>query len=257
MEFDWSWLQLGVVATFFAGCLVRSTFGFGDALLSVPILAILVGDLRYTAPVLGLVSISNCILLLGSDLKNVRFNKVWRMVLGAAIGVPVGITVLVAFPERWALLLLGFLVFAYGVQQIRADLVETADTESSLFEFKSPAWAYFFGCASGCLSGAFNTAGPPAVIYANSQRWPTASFRMTMTGFLLPVNCVLVLGHASAGLWTARVWACYLQVLPTILLAVGLGHVISKRMSESLFRSFLKGALLILGGLLIVKNLWS
>ena len=69
---------------------------------------------------------------------------------------------------------------------------------------RSEAWAYPFGFAAGVLGSAYNTGGPPVIIYGTMRRWPPAHFRATLQGFFLFTNIFVLVGHGLAGLWTRR-----------------------------------------------------
>lgn len=55
----------------------------------------------------------------------------------------------------------------------------------TLPELAQRSWAYGFGFAGGVLSGAYNTSGPPVVIYGTCRCWQPAEFKSNLQGYFL------------------------------------------------------------------------
>ena len=113
-------------------------------------------------------------------------------------------------------------------------------------------WVYVFGFWGGLLGGAYNTNGPPVVLYGALRGWPPERFRATLQAYFLPANVLVWGGHGLSGLWTEEVIRLYLFALPLILLAIPLGTRLNRWMPTERFERLLYGALVLLGLLLIV-----
>ena len=71
----------------------------------------------------------------------------------------------------------------------------------------SRRWAYPAGFIAGCLGGAYNTAGPPVIVYGSLRQWPKEEFRAVLQAFFF-VNAVFtVASHTIARHLTTTVWA--------------------------------------------------
>lgn len=82
-----------VVGVVFLATLVRSAFGFGEALVAVPLLALLI-PVRVAVPLATLLSITVAGLILAQDWRHVHARSAWWLVLPTLVGIPVGLFVL-------------------------------------------------------------------------------------------------------------------------------------------------------------------
>ena len=105
---------------------------------------------------------------------------------------------------------------------------------------------------AGVLGGAYNTNGPPVVIYGALRRWPPERFRATLQGYFLPTGLLILTTHGLAGLWTPQILQLYGLSLPLILTAIFLGGKLNQRISPGGFERLIYLSLLGLGFLLLV-----
>src|SRR3954470_4543492 len=95
---DEGWLIAWVLAVIFLATLIRSAFGFGEALVAVPLLALLI-PVEVAAPLAVLVSITVAVVVILEDWHKVHFGGAWRLVLSTLFGIPLGLVLLTAVPE--------------------------------------------------------------------------------------------------------------------------------------------------------------
>src|SRR6516225_11716478 len=93
------WAALAVAAVIFLATLIRSAFGFGEALVAVPLLALVI-PVEVAAPLAVLVSITVAGVVLLQDWRHVRVGSAWRLVLATLPGIPLGLLLLTAAAER-------------------------------------------------------------------------------------------------------------------------------------------------------------
>src|SRR5205823_13110229 len=91
------WLLVWVLAVIFLATLIRSAFGFGEALVAVPLLALLM-PVEVAAPLAVLVSITVALVIVLEDWRKVQFGSAWRLVLSTLFGVPLGLLLLTVVP---------------------------------------------------------------------------------------------------------------------------------------------------------------
>jgi hypothetical protein len=114
-------------------------------------------------------------------------------------------------------------------------------------ELNHPAWAAVFGLLAGLLGGAYNTSGPPVVVYGNARRWSPAEFKSHLQGFFLLNSVLVVAGHLISGNYTAPVWQHYLIALPGLALGIFLGVSLDRRINPQIFRKLVLVMLLVVG----------
>jgi hypothetical protein len=115
-----------------------------------------------------------------------------------------------------------------------------------------PVYAYPIGFLSGILGGAYNTNGPPIIVYGVLSRWPPDRFRATLQGYFLATGLLIWAGHGIAGLWTPHVLHLFFYSIPVVLLAVWLGSKLSQRIPPGRFNRIIYAALVGVGLVLIV-----
>src|SRR5262249_7581572 len=91
------WLTVWVLAVIFLATLIRSAFGFGEALLAVPLLALLM-PVEVAAPLAVLVSVTVAAVVVLEDWQQVQLGSAWRLVLSTLFGIPLGLLLLTAVP---------------------------------------------------------------------------------------------------------------------------------------------------------------
>src|SRR5579885_1731412 len=97
----------------FLATLIRSAFGFGEALVAVPLLALIM-PVEVAAPVAVLVSITVAGLVLVQDWRHVHFGSAGRLVLATLVGTPLGLLRLTAVPERVVKAVLAVIIVAFS-----------------------------------------------------------------------------------------------------------------------------------------------
>ena len=116
----------------------------------------------------------------------------------------------------------------------------------------NPAWAYLAGFSSGVLSGAFNTGGPPVIVYAAARRWTADQFRANLQTYFMIISVFLLVGHGASGHFTPEVWRMALLAVPALLVGQTLGVYLCRYVEPEFFRKVVLIFLLLLGVQLIV-----
>ena len=247
MEEIWSmmlltetWLLLLVV---FGAVLVRAAFGFGDVLVSVPILVLFVSP-KLVIPLMGIVGATNALLMLLRDRPSVQWRPVRYLLMASFVGVPLGVLLLKWLPETTINRGLGVLLVAFCVWSLLG---------RKTLRLTSPLWAWPFGFGAGVMGGAVTATGPPIVLYSTTQGWTPDESRATMQGFFLPNSIFILISHWLAGMWTADVLRTYILVLPICFIAIPLGAALALRLSRGRFE-FLTMLVLLGAGLLLITN---
>jgi uncharacterized membrane protein YfcA len=229
-----TWLVAGVV---FLGVFTQSLTGFGVALVSMALLPDLIG-IRMASPLVALVSLTIEVVLLVRYHQSVELRPVLRITAASLVGIPLGIASLQFLDENLVLGILGLVVAGYALYALSG---------VRLPELKHPAWPYLAGLVGGFLGGAYNTSGPPVIIYGNCARWEPVQFKSNLQGYFLFSSLVVLGGHFLSHNLTAPVLQTYLRLLPVIGLAVVAGLLLDGRVSPQGFRRLVLVALVVMG----------
>ena len=242
MEF--SATTLIVMGILFLSTFIRSALGFGDALIAMPLLAMAV-SLEVATPLTAMGATTIAITILIRAWKRVDLKAAWRLVLTTWIGIPIGIFFLNAAPEIIVKSLLGIIIIGFGLYNLIVPNLPKLNNEN---------WAYLTGIIAGILGGAYNTNGPPVVIYGMLRRWDPEKFRATLQGYFLPTGLAILITHGLAGMWTPQVVNYYLYSIPVILTAVVIGGIVNKLIPQGKFDKIIYGFLVLIGILLIIRG---
>lgn len=224
----------------FVAFLISSLFGFGSALFAMPLLTLLLG-VKTAAPLFGLVGPTAAALILATNWRLVELTSTWRLIAATWLGIPIGVLLLQQLEGDIVIRLLGIFLIGYGLYHL---------SRARLPQIRSTHWALPFGLVAGILGGAYNTNGPPIVLYGNMRRWPPKTFRATLQSYFFPTGLGILISHGIGGLWTAEIFQLYSISLPGVLLAVWLGGWMNHRLSMERFEALLAVFLIFLGGLL-------
>jgi uncharacterized protein len=234
-----------VVAVFFVATLIRSAFGFGEALIAVPLLA-LVLPVKIAAPVAVLLSITIAAIVVAQDWRDVHLQGAMRLVLWTLPGIPLGLLLLRSASESLVKGILGVVIAVFSITALR---------HGGSYRLDDDRRAWVFGAIAGVLGGAYGMNGPPLVMYGTLRRWSPAQFRATLQGYFLPASVIGLAGYWMAGLWTPVVTHYYLLSLPASLVAIALGRAINRRVDAARFLVYIHAALIVSAAALLLQAL--
>jgi hypothetical protein len=240
-----------VVAVVFLAALVRATWGFGDAVVGLPLLTLLI-SLSTASPMLVLISVTLSLLLLRERPSLIDFGVISRLLAGALGGIPIGLYVLTELPESWArkglaVVLIGFAVWSL----IRARRAPAEAPATARARSHAVALDLGFGVLVGACSAAFDISGPILLIHASARRWTPDQLRMNLQAVLLPLGLLAMTGHAISGLWTREVLVLAACCLPAVILALVIGERLRAKLEGRWGVTALYGLIFALGVLML------
>jgi uncharacterized membrane protein YfcA len=236
-------LLLPVIGVAFVATLVRSAFGFGEALVAVPLFA-LVMPVKVAVPLATLLSVTVAALILAQDWRHVHARSAWFLVLPTLPGIPLGLYVLTAVHPPLVKGAMAVVIIAFSCYCL-------SGRWKPHFPDDRHAWA--FGLGAGVLGGAYGMNGPPLVVYATLRGWTPERFRATLQGYFLPASAAGVFGFWAAGLWVPEVTRYYLWSLVPAAVAVVAGRAANRRMHPEAFVRYVHLGLIAIGMLLLAQ----
>lgn len=240
-----------VVVAVFVGALMKSMFGFGEAIVSMPLLALLPLPLHTSVSLIGLAGLTVALLTVFSGWRHVERPVLIRLAVSTVIGIPAGLVLLQLAPAIVITSALGIFLIAFGCYSLIKKMVSRAIERPLL---NNRGWVLPFGFASGVLGSAYNFNGVPVVIYGTLRRWNPDRFRGTLQAHFLISGVLVVAGHALGGLWTSDAFIYYAYSLPAILAATVLGVFLNKRIPAVKFERYLFIIIIALGILLLLTR---
>lgn len=236
---DMTTLLVGLVI--FVAAFTQSLSGFGLALVSMALLPSLIG-IQMATPLVALVAIVIEIILLLRYREALDVRAIWRVVLAALIGTPLGILLLSRVDENLALSILGGVIAGYALYALLG--LKLPRLEGSL-------WAYFAGLVGGLLGGAYNTSGPPVIVYADCRRWPPDVFKSNLQGYFVISSLAIMVTHALSGNITPPVLKAFGWTLPFVGIGLLAGLSLDRWLNPVAFRRVVLVLLVIMGARLV------
>ena len=215
----------------------QSLSGFGLALVSMPLLTLLVSVPEATAWV-AVISLFVEAWLLRRYWVHLQWRPVRHLLAASVVGVPVGVVLLQRLPESALKGGLGGLLLAYGLYALLG---------LKLPPLESRRWAWLAGFVAGAFGGAYNTSGPPVILYGHARRWTPEAFKANLQAFFLVNSGVVFFVHLALGDITAVTWQRALLSLPALALGLWLGKAASTRLAPPRFRQMVLVMLALLG----------
>lgn len=233
---------LFVAAIVFWAAFMQALSGFGFALIVMPLITIVMG-LQTAAPLVALMGLTLYTINLVRYRQAIDLKKVLRLSAASVLGIPVGIWALANVDESIIKPLLGLILIAYALYA----LVRPAAPP-----LRSHRWIYPAGFAAGCLGGAYNTPGPPLIVYGSLRQWPKEEFRAILQALFFLNALLIVVSHHVAHNLTTDVFTFYLYAAPALLLGILAGSRFDRRLDKDRFRTIITVMILVLGVSLVL-----
>lgn len=235
-----------VMAISFLATLVRSTLGFGESLVAVPLFSLFM-PVNAAVPLSVLISVLVALVVVIQDHRAVELKSAGWLLLSAVPGIPLGLLILTYGNEMLVKAGLGVLISGYALHALWGKNTFRLTKDSR-------AWLFCCGLCSGILGGAYGINGPPLAVYGNLRRWDAQTFRATLQGYFLPASVLGLLGYVYQGLMTREVLSDFMTALPAALPAIFLGRYLNRRVKGDAFYRFVYIGLLLIGVLLILLS---
>ena len=220
---------------------MQSLTGFGFALVVMPLLTIVLG-VRIAAPLVALAGLTVYTINLIRYRQAINVGEAARLAMASAIGVPIGVWVLSNADEMVVNRLLGLLLIAYAAYTSYDQLAQPV-----VRRVLSGRWVYPAGFAAGCLGGAYNTPGPPVIVYGSLRQWPKEEFRAVLQTLFFLNATLVVVSHLLARNVTKEVLMFYLYAAPALVVGILAGSRVDRKINGNRFRIIVTVMILILG----------
>jgi uncharacterized membrane protein YfcA len=235
-----------VIAVIFIATLIRSTFGFGEALVAVPLLVLRI-PVVVAAPLAVLISVLVATVIVAQDWRSIQMRSAIGLIVSALFGIPLGLLLLARVNDHVVKIILGCIIAGFSLYSLTAKSKLHLRKDHTL-------WLLGSGFISGILGGAYGMNGPPLAIYGSLRRWSPQHFRATLQGYFLPASLAGLIGYVAMGLWVPQVTRYFLLSLPGALIAIVMGRFLNNRLRGDGFFRFVYAGLIIIGGVLLLQG---
>lgn len=237
-------IYLFVIAVLFAASFTQGMTGFGFALVSIPLLTLVI-ELPEAVALGALGGLVVNIFLIIKLKSFVKFLDLKNLIIGSVVGIPLGSFVLYSVSPDILKKILGAVIIVFVI------LTTAKIIKQKKINLK---WGYVFGFFSGLLGGALNTNGPPILIYFYLNGYDKFKQKASITGFFLIASVFIVSSHALTGITSISTLRNFGLAFPFILTGIFLGSRAFGKISAIIYNRIILGFLFVVSIYLI---LWS
>jgi len=238
-----------VFIALFMGVFAQGVSGFGSMLIAMPLLT-MVFPLKFSAAMMSLLGFPVSFYIFYHNRAGIDWKEVVWIAAGSLAGIPIGLWTLGSVDPRLVMRCVGGLVVVYAAYALLLEprlLRRKARHESNVLA------SLFGGLCAGVLGGAFNTSGPPLILYGDWLHWPRERFRAILQGVFLVQGILVLSGHVLAGNIESRMFFFFAVSIPAITLGLYIGHRVDRKIRPEHFRYIVLGMLVVLGLSLVVR----
>jgi hypothetical protein len=241
-------LRLGLAAGFiFLAAIVRGYSGFGFSLLAITSLSLLYAPAEIV-PSVFLLEIAASIHMLPGIWKDIHWRSLVPLIVGCAIGTPVGVYLLSSVPAPPMQLALAIFVLVATILLWRGFALKSVPGQ---------VVATGVGGVAGVANGAFGIGGPPIILFYFSSPAGNEVGRASIIAYFLITDAIGLVFLAREHLVTLDAAFRALIFLPALIAGVWLGARSFKTADPAVFRKWVLALLALLAVLTAAKGLYA
>ncbi|OEH53301.1 hypothetical protein AQ616_16480 [Oceanobacillus sp. E9] len=240
---------MGTILAFISIIIIASIFqtstGFGFSIMATPFLLLLFlpQDAIQLNIVLSLIISISLIWKIRADVDKILLK---RMVVGSIIGVPLGIIIYMTVDIIIFKLMISIILLLLTLLLLcRVKMIST------------PKRDYFVGWISGILTTSIGMPGPPLLLYFTGTKITKEKLRATTLAFFLFIYSISLITQITFSGTTTSVWLSSLYAIPLVIIGLGLGQYLFKKMNQQIFTVITYALLLITGIYLLFDSMNS
>lgn len=241
-------ITIDILLVVFISTIFRAAFGFGGALISVPLLSFWI-SIEMAVALSVLITTTVAAVIVAYNWRKIHLRSVGWLLLFTFIGIPAGLLLLLYVNEQIVKIMLGIFITSFSIYLLTGRKLKELETENM-------AWLIGCGLSAGVFGGAYGLNGPPLIIYGAKRRWDSHNFRASLQAYFLISSIVTIIGYGCTGLLTKHLMHYYALSLPVLIPSVLLGNLIHNRLHRDAFLKYVYSILLAMGLLMLFKSVF-
>ncbi len=238
-------VYLLLAAVVFGAAFTQGVTGFGSGLVAMALIPLFL-DLPDAVAVVAILSLGVNGTIMIQLRRSVERRKALPMVLGALAGVPFGVWALKSLDAGLLKLVLGLILVGYV-------LYAFVGGDRRRFTV-GDWWGLLAGSLGGVLGGAFNTSGPPVILYVTLKDWDKDAIKASLQVFFVAISLTAIPLHVVAGNIRTEHLPLAGAGLPALLGGVWVGTKVYDRIDSEAFRKVVLVGLAVMGLFYVVQN---
>jgi uncharacterized protein len=175
-----------------------------------------------------------------------QIRKVLTLMIAGAMGTPIGIFVLKIIVEKDIKILTGIVLILFSALLLLGYRKSVNNEKLALASI---------GLISGILNGSTAMSGPPVILFYNNQEVEKTRFRSNLVLYFLFLNILAIPVLVLNNMLTEQVLSYTLFFIPSTLIGVTLGIILSKKINENIFKKMTLLIVLISGMIALILGL--
>jgi uncharacterized membrane protein YfcA len=242
-----------VAATVLFASFSMGLTGFGFGLVAMGIFPFLMTVADANALVLMLAGVV-CIAGVTPLIRQVRWDVLWPVLIGSAVGVPLGILYLVELNESILRISLGVVILsALAGTEYLSRRTQKPGRPAPERSGKRRAVGAALGVFSGGFGAAFSVGGPPIVLFLNNHLSDKTQIKATLLMFFIFNMTFRAPLLAAAGVITTETLMLSLWSLPTLAVGLVSGSLLHTRLDSGVVRRLIQVLLVVSASMLIIR----
>ncbi len=221
--------------------------GFGSALVSVPLLSLIVGA-QTAVPIAGIFGWLVTLPIVWKMRHSIQRQTGLILFAGSIPASFVGAKLLATMPSQYILLTMGIVLVASSLHSLRST--------KPLFKKTSVPVTVGAGFTSGVLGASVGESGPPVIAYTSMQPWTADQTKSTLAFFFMLQMIGANVSFWNEGLITEDVLSFVMSAMPAFVIGLTGGmigyHLLHKHKID--YHRIVHIFLLIIGCMLVFKN---
>jgi len=239
------WALAAAIIVILIGALIQGLAGFGFSQFAIPLLVLFMAS-DELIPIMVVLSLFLNILMIHDLRKDVQIRRIWPLMAGGVFGIPIGTYLLMVADPNHIKLLIGSLIFLFGLAQLLEFRKQVAREKAAMVPI---------GFAGGVLQGSVSMSGPPLILFFSNQGFTKQEFRAGLIAFFLFMNIATLPVYMYAGLLIGTVLESSLVLLPGLAIGTLVGAKLARKVDEKRFKKGVLVLVMIFGCMSIASGL--
>jgi uncharacterized membrane protein YfcA len=223
---DNPWFYAAAIPAIALTGVAKGGFGGGIGSFAVPLIALTISPARAAAIMLPILMLMDAVGLYAY--RGQWDRRIMRVILPAGlVGILIGWMTFRILPDHWIRILLGVISLAFVISGLRSSTKVAAPS--------GDAHGRFWATVSGFTSFVTHAGGPPINFYLLRQQLDQALFAGTTIVFFAIINAAKVVPYLALGLFDATNLATSAVLAPAAAAGIGLGILLRKHISRTVF----------------------
>jgi uncharacterized membrane protein YfcA len=193
----------------------QGVMGFGFGIVAMTLLPLTMG----LKDAITLLAIMNAIIMSLSlfwHKSSFQWSEARKLLIGAGVGIPIGVYIVAVLPERILIIILGASMLFVGINYFL--------TRHRKARPRIEIAEYPIGMFAGILAAGFNMGGPPVVAYAYSRTWTAEQTKAVLASIFMvtAVSRLFFIGYTGEDLNLIFSLTAILVIPIAIILRIGI-----------------------------------